>query len=174
MAPRQKQSGQGQLLDDPCPLLFCVCLCATWLPEQRFCASPCGFANGAAWLLDDAPCAPLRAAHRRSTSGPCRRSDREKIHVDTHQKRTEFAENRPLHGTTARNWSVSVNLCDNRHVERIHCGDPGLGVATFEPFSLVAITEIVPGNLPSGQQPRHAGLLRLARFRALADTHGQV
>ena len=62
-----------------------------------------------------------------------------------------------------------MNPCDNLPVERIHCGDPGLGVATFEPYSFVAITEIVSGHLPLGQLPSHPGLLRLARFRALAD-----
>ena len=72
-------------------------------------------------------------------------------------------------GTTARNWSVPVNPCDNPSVERIHCGDQGLEVGGFEPYSLVAITEIVSGNLPPGQLPNYAGLLRLARFRALAD-----
>lgn len=63
-----------------------------------------------------------------------------------------------------------MNSCDNRHVERIHCADPGLEVGTFEPYSFVATTEIVPVNLPPGQLPNYVGLLRLARFRALADT----
>jgi hypothetical protein len=73
-------------------------------------------------------------------------------------------------GTTARNWSVPVNPCDNPYIERIHCADPGLEVGTFEPYSFLPITEIVPGNLPLGQLPNHHGLLRLARFRALADS----
>jgi hypothetical protein len=65
-----------------------------------------------------------------------------------------------------------VNPCDNQNVERIHCGDPGLGVGGFEPYSLVAITKIVPGSPSLGQLPIQHGLLRLARFRALADrTH---
>ena len=62
-----------------------------------------------------------------------------------------------------------MNLCDNQIVERIHCGDPGLGVGGFEPYSLVAIIKIVPGSPSLGQLPNHTGLLRLARFRALAD-----
>ena len=62
-----------------------------------------------------------------------------------------------------------MNLCDNQIVERIHCGDPGLGVGGFEPYSLVAIIRIVPGSPSLGQLPHHTGLLRLARFRALAD-----
>lgn len=72
---------------------------------------------------------------------------------------------------TARNWPVSVNPCDNPNVERIHCGDPGLGVGGFEPYSLVAITKIVPGTPSLGQLPIQPRLLRLARFRALADSN---
>lgn len=53
----------------------------------------------------------------------------------------------------------------------IHCGDPGLEVGAFGPYSLVAITEIVPGCPLPGQLPNHPGLLRLARFRALADIY---
>ena len=62
-----------------------------------------------------------------------------------------------------------MNLCDNPIVGRIHCGDPGLGVGGFEPYSLLAIVEIVPGALSLGQLPNHPGLFKLARFRALAD-----
>ena len=62
-----------------------------------------------------------------------------------------------------------MNPCDNTYVERIHCGDPGLEVGGFGPYSLVAITKIVPGVLPLGQLPNQPGPLRLARFRALAD-----
>ncbi len=50
-----------------------------------------------------------------------------------------------------------MNQRDNTIFERIHCGDPGLEVGGFGPYSLVAITKIVPGALPLGQLPNSVG-----------------